>query len=62
MVEFLAILKWPFVALFALACAQDEGVDVRVNIKGEPRSAKVNLVCEKPDLRMPVFEGEKKER
>ena len=60
MEAFLAVLKWPFITILAIACGKEDGVEVNYLVQSDFRKPKVNLVCEKPDLRMPVFEGEKK--
>ena len=54
----LAKLFYPLVLVFGIWCGKEDGVDVRFEIRGYPETRKVNVVCEKPDLRIPVFRKE----
>ena len=47
----------PFVLLFGVWCGKEDGVLVKYEIRGQPVEKRLNVVCEKPDLRMPVFGG-----
>jgi hypothetical protein len=57
----LAKLFYPLVLAFGIWCGKEDGVEVQFEIRGAPQKTKMNVVCEKPDLRMPVF-GRKDER
>lgn len=41
--------------LIALWCGSEDGVEVEIQIRGDPRREKVNLVCHKPEVRIPVY-------
>lgn len=55
MFEWLLVLKIPFMFLIGFACGKEDGVQVQYIAQGDFGKQRVNIVCEKPDLRMPVF-------
>ena len=48
-------LWYPFLLVFGIWCGKEDGVEVQFEIRGHSHERRVNIVCEKPDLRMPVF-------
>ena len=54
----LATMFYPLVLLFGIWCGHEDGVLVRYEIRGNQGEHRVNVVCEKPDLRIPVFRKE----
>jgi hypothetical protein len=44
-----------FILIFATWCGHEDGVTVKYEIRGKPSTHKVNLFCDKPDLRIPIY-------
>ena len=52
-------LFYPFVLLIGVWCSHESGVTVRYETGGQPVEKRLNVVCEDPDVRIPVFRSGK---
>ena len=55
MAAILGKIFYPLVILLGVWCGKEDGVEVQLEIRGHQHERRVNVVCDKPDLRIPVM-------